>query len=139
MNARTAARQCTMEAVASWGNLFLAAARARRAKSRRPDVEEWWLHREAHLAELREALLSGAYKPSGYRFFEVFEPKRRVIAAAPFSDRVVHHALCNLLAPLLETRFIARSFSCQKGKGTTAARECCRRLTNQHCFVLKCT
>lgn len=70
--------------------------------------------------------------------FEIHEPKRRIIAAAPFADRVVHHALCNLLAPVLERRFIARSFSCQLGKGTTAARECCRQLTNRHRYVLKC-
>jgi hypothetical protein len=61
-----------------------------------------------------------------------------MIAAAPFRDRVVHHALCHRLAPVLERRFIARSFSCQFGKGTTAARECCRRLTNRHRYVLKC-
>ena len=138
MNARQASRACTLEAVAAWDNLFLAAAKARRGKSRRPDVEDWWLGREHHLRDLRELLLSGAYQPGGYRFFEVFEPKRRLIAAAPFADRVVHHALCNVLAPVLERRFIARSFSCQKGKGTLAARECCRRLTNRHAFVLKC-
>jgi hypothetical protein len=138
MNRRQISRSCTLEAVAAWDNLFLAAAKARRGKSRRPDVEEWWLGRENHLRHLREALLTGAYQPGGYRFFEIFEPKRRLIAAAPFEDRVVHHALCNVLAPVLERRFIARSFSCQKDKGTMAARECCRRLTNRHAFVLKC-
>ena len=116
MNARQSARSCTLEAVAGWDNLFLAAAKARRGKTRRPDVEDWWLGRENHLRNLREALLAGAYQPGGYRFFEVFEPKRRIIAAAPFADRVVHHALCNVLAPALERRFIAQSFSCQKGK-----------------------
>ena len=60
------------------------------------------------------------------------------LTAAPFADRVVHHALCNLMAPVLEQRFHARSFSCQKGKGTTAARECVRTLVNRHRFVLKC-
>lgn len=76
--------------------------------------------------------------PGGYRFFEIHDPKRRTIAAAPFADRVVHHALCNLMAPWLERRFIARSFSCQVGKGTTAARLCCQRLVNAHRYVLKC-
>ena len=61
-----------------------------------------------------------------------------MIAAAPFRDRVVHHALCNFLTPLLDRRFIARSFSCQIGKGTTAAREVCRKLTNRYRYVLKC-
>jgi hypothetical protein len=138
MNQRQAARFCTLEKIASVENLFLAAHKARRGKGRRPDVEDWWLRRETEILRLREELLSGAWKPGGYRFFEIHEPKRRLIAAAPFRDRVAHHALCNLLAPVLERRFIARSYSCQIGKGTTAARECCRQLTNRHRFVLKC-
>jgi hypothetical protein len=138
MNARQLRNACTLETVASLPNLFLAAGKARRGKTRRPDVEAWWLRREVEVLSLRDELLSGNYQPGRYRFFEVFEPKCRVIAAAPFRDRVVHHALCNLLAPVLERRFIARSFSCQIGKGTTAARECCRQLVNRHRFVLKC-
>jgi len=94
--------------------------------------------REREIATLREELLSGAYAPGNYRFFEIREPKRRLIAAAPFRDRVVHHALCNMIAPVLMRRFIARSFSCQIGKGTTAARECCRKLVNRYQYVLKC-
>ena len=127
-----------MEAVASFENLLLAATKARRGKSRRPDVETWWLRREVEVLRLHDELQSGAYQPGPYRFFEIIEPKRRLIAAAPFRDRIVHHALCNLLAPVLERRFIARSFSCQVGKGTLAAREICRRLANQHRYVLKC-
>jgi RNA-directed DNA polymerase len=138
MNQRQWSRHCTLESIASVENLFLAANKARRSKSRRPDVEAWWLRRETELAALREELLSGAYQPGPYHFFEIHEPKRRMIAAAPFRDRVVHHALCHRLAPVLERRFIARSFSCQVGKGTTAARECCRQLTNRHAYVLKC-
>jgi RNA-directed DNA polymerase len=138
MNQKQLARLCTLEGIASVPNLFLAAHKARRGKGRRPDVEAWWLRRESELAALREELRSGSYQPGPYRFFEIYEPKRRMIAAAPFRDRVVHHALCNLLAPVLERRFIARSFSCQIGKGTTAARECCRQLTNRHRYVLKC-
>ena len=138
MNQRQMARQCVMAEVAGFPNLFLAAWKARRGKSRRADVEDWWMQRETEIAALREGLISGQYQPDGYRFFEIREPKRRLIAAAPFRDRVVHHALCNVIAPVLERRFIARSFSCQVGKGTTAARECCRRLTNRHRYVLKC-
>lgn len=124
--------------MASWDNLFLAAAKARRGKGRRPDVEAWWLRRETELAALREELLGGTWQPGPYRVFTIHEPKRREIAAAPFRDRVLHHALCNLLGPVLERRFLARSFSCQVGKGTTAARECCRQMVDRHRWVLKC-
>ena len=138
MTRRELRKLCNLEAIASSDNLFLAAAKARRGKSRRPDVEDWSLRRETEIRLLREELLSGSYRPGPYHFFLIYEPKRREIAAAPFRDRVVHHALCNVLAPVLERRFIPRSFSCQVGKGTTAARDCCRRLTNQFRYVLKC-
>ena len=101
-------------------------------------MEAWWQRRESEVLRLSAELTDGAWQPSGYRFFEIHDPKRRTIAAAPFADRVVHHALCNVMAPHLERRFIARSFSCQVGKGTTAARECCRKLVNRHRYVLKC-
>jgi RNA-directed DNA polymerase len=138
MNPRQRRRVCSLEAIASPGNLWLAADKARRGKRRRPDVEAFELRRESELALLHDELLAGAWQPGPYQFFEIFEPKRRMIAAAPYRDRVVHHALCNVLEPVLERRFIARSFSCQTGKGTMAARDCCRELTNRHRFVLKC-
>ena len=138
MTHRQLRHACSLEAIASVDNLFLAAEQARRGKSRKLEVEEWWLRRESEIRALREELLSGSYQPGAYRLFEIREPKHRLIAAAPFRDRVVHHALCNLLGPVLQRRFIARSYSCQVGKGTMAARECCRRLTNRHAYVLKC-
>lgn len=133
-----ASQPCTLKAIAEPENLLLAAAKARRGKSRRPDVETWWLRREGEVLRLAAELAAGTWQPGGYRFFEIREPKRRIIAAAPFADRVVHHALCNLMQPVLQRTFIARSFSCQTGKGTTAARACCRTLVNRHRFVLKC-
>lgn len=134
----TGLHECTLAAIAEPENLLLAAAMARRAKSRRPDVESWWLRRESEILRLSGELASGTWQPSGYRFFEIHEPKRRMIAAAPFADRVVHHALCIRLQPVLQKRFIAHSFSCQIGKGTTAAREHVRSLVNRHRYVLKC-
>ena len=129
---------CTLETVASLDNLLRAADRARLGKRQRPDVEAWWLRRETEVLRLHKALSDRTWRPSGYRFFEIHDPKRRTIAAAPFGDRVVHHAICARLQPLLARRFIPRSFSCQTGKGTTPARETVRRLTNRHRYVLKC-
>jgi len=138
MTPRTLQRLCTLKNLASAENLLVASRRAMRHKRRRPDVQAWAMREEAEVLALREELLGGAWQPGGYRIFEIKSPKRRLIAAAPFRDRVVHHALCAVMAPLLERSFIARSYSCQKDKGTTAARECCRKLTNQFPHVLKC-
>ncbi len=138
MNRRALRRACTLRGVASLENLFRAATLARRGKSRRPDVETWWHHRESELGRLSQEMSAGTWRPGGYRTFFIHEPKRREISAAPFADRVVHHALCLRLAPLLQRRFIARSYSCQVGKGTQLARDCCRQLVNRHRYVLKC-
>jgi hypothetical protein len=112
-----------------FGRKFVPCGRPRQAwEIDAADVEAWWITREREIATLREELLAEAYAPGSYRFFEIREPKRRLIAAAPFRDRAVHHALCNVIALVLVRRFIARSFSCQIGKGATSARECCRKL-----------
>ncbi len=128
----------TLSQVASVDNLLLAARKAKRGKSRKPDVEDFFHRLESNVMALHESLSGGEWRPGGYRHFEIREPKRRLISAAPFADRVVHHALCNLLAPRLERRFHPHSFSCQLGKGTTAAREQCRKMVNRHFYVLKC-
>ncbi len=138
MNRSQLRTRSTLEHLASEENLLLAATRARRHKTRRPDVEAWWLRREEHLARLTHQLRASNWQPAPYHTFWIRDPKRREIAAAPFEDRVVHHALCLAIQPLLERRFIARSFSCQVGKGTTPARDTCRRLTNRYRYVLKC-
>jgi hypothetical protein len=59
--------------------------------------------------------------PSPQREFVVFEPKRRLIQAPPFHDRVVHHALVDVVTPYFERRFIADSYACRAGKGTQRA------------------
>lgn len=138
LSRRQLRKSCSREAIASPENLWVAALKARKYKTRRPDVEEWWRHRDSAINRLSRDLFSDEWQPGANRFFEIHQPKRRWIAAAPFEDRVVHHALCRLMQPVLERCFLARSYSCQIGKGTMAARECCRELTNRHRYVLKC-
>ena len=55
----------------------------------------------------------------------IHEPKRRLVSAAPFHERVVHHALCRVIEPIWEARFIHTSFACRVGKGTHAALDQC--------------
>ena len=124
--------------ICSLENLYEAAAKARRRKTRREDVERFELHRERYLRRLHEELSLGVWQPSAYRRFEIHDPKTRTICAAPFRDRVVHHALCNVIGPLLERRFVYDSYSCRIGKGTEAGRERCRHYTNRFRYVLKC-
>ena len=103
----------TIENVAEVGNLFEAARKARKHKSRRSDVESSWMKRVTEIIQLHEELLSGNYSPAGYRFFEITDPKRRTIAAAPFRDRVVHQAFTSLIEKQVRILFFRRILNVQ--------------------------
>ena len=90
-----------------------------------------------HLLALQEALASGRWRPGRYTHFTIAEPKRRLISAAPFRDRVVHHALCNVIEPLFEARFIPDSYANRIGKGTHRAVARCQEMARSHRYVLR--
>ena len=85
------------ESVADFGNLVLAFRKASTGKKKRDDIARFSMHWESGLLDLRQNLLDGSYRPGGYKLFTVHEKKTRLIMAAPFIDRIVHHAICNLL------------------------------------------
>ena len=76
---------------------------------------------ERHIFDLKEQLENGTYKHGEYHSFDVNDPKHRRIKAAPFRDRVVHHALCNIIEPIFDSCFIFDSYACRKEKGTHKA------------------
>jgi len=86
---------------------------------------------------LQRELRDFSYRPGDYHHFYIFEPKQRKISAAPFRDRVVHHALCNLIEPIFDRRFIARSYANRIGKGTHAAVDCLQVFSQQHTYCLR--
>ena len=103
----------------SWPNLTTALHRAGLGKRNRPDVGAFLLDWEPRLIALQRELIEGAYVPGPYRTFMVREPKPRRISAAPFRDRVVHHALTQVLEPVFERRFVPQSYACRKGWART--------------------
>lgn len=84
-----------------------------------------------------EELRTEAYQPGPYRTFYIHDPKKRMISAAPFRDRVVHHALCNIIEPLFEPTFIYDTYANRKGKGTHAGIRRCQQFLRQYKYVLK--
>jgi hypothetical protein len=84
-------------------------------------VAEFGLNLEAELLTLQRELKAGEYRPGAYRLFIIHERKPRTIAAAPFRDRVVHHAVMNLIEPPLDRTFIEDCYACRRGKGVHAA------------------
>jgi len=106
--------------IADFENLHAAYLKARRGKRFKLDVLEFSANLETNLLALRDELLSKTYRTGDYHTFNVYEPKKRVVAALPFRDRVVHHALCNVVEPIWEARFIHDSYACRVDKGTHA-------------------
>jgi hypothetical protein len=78
--------------IVAFDNLLLAYRKARRGKGKKPAVADFSLRLEGKLLTLQQELTRGAYHPGAYRQFTIYEHKPRLISAAPFRDRVVHHA-----------------------------------------------
>ncbi|MDX1979880.1 MAG: RNA-directed DNA polymerase [Bryobacteraceae bacterium] len=93
---------------------------------------------ESELVRLRRELMDGSYRPGPYREFQLLEPKPRLISAAPFRDRVVHHALTQVLEPVFEPRFSSASFACRTRFGSHKALRRARQAAARFKYVLKC-
>lgn len=110
-----------LEAMGDYGNVQKAYNKARKCKRHRKDVLIFTKDKEENLDKVREDIINLAYEPSKYHYFKVYEPKERQIMALPFYDRVVQHAINNMLEPIFDKRFISQSYACRKGKGMHAA------------------
>jgi RNA-directed DNA polymerase len=107
--------------VTSFHNLYQAAYRVLCGKRGKVHAGDFFLDLETNLFRLQRELRTHTYRPGVYHTFWITEPKSRMISAAPFRDRVVHHALVNVIEPLFERRFIHHSYACRTGKGTHRA------------------
>lgn len=125
------------EELTSWANLLLAFRNASRGKRGRPAVAAFEHRLEENLLGLQVELRSGSYRPGAYHSFLIHDPKRRLISAAPFRDRVVHHALCNVIEPLFERRLVADTFANRCGKGTHRALDRCQQLARRYPCALQ--
>lgn len=122
----------------SWDNLLLAYQKASRGKRGHPNVAAFEHRLEDNLLALQQELRDRTYTPGRYASFYIHEPKRRLISAAPFRDRVVHHALCNRIEPIFERSFIADSYANRLGKGTHRALDRCQHFARRYRYVLQC-
>ncbi len=102
-------------------NLLQAARQAQKGKRFCRNVLVFNYDLEKNLERIQQELASQSYRPGSYHTFEIMEPKRRVISAAPYRDRVVHHALCNIITPLFERTFIHDSYANRVGYGNHRA------------------
>jgi len=129
----------TRERLLDWPTLVAAYRRARAGKRHDAEAATWFRDWESRLVDLRARLAAG-YVFGPYRTFQVHDPKTRDVAAAPFADRIVHHAIVACLEPYFECRLAASVFACRQGRGGRAARAAllaaCRK--PKHVYFLKC-
>ena len=123
--------------IVRFDNLLLAFRKAAKGKRDYPAVARFEFHLEQALFYLQDQLLSGRYRPGEYSIFHVRDPKPRQICAAPFHDRVVFHAVCNVLEPLFERRLIFDSWACRRGKGNHAAIKRAQYFSRRHGYFLQ--
>lgn len=122
----------------TWERLEKAYRKARKGKRGTLLVADFEYNWEKELLRLQEELAAHTYQPGPYHSFFIHEPKKRLISAAPFRDRVVHHALCAVIEPIFETRFIEDSYANRVGKGTHRALDRCTQFARRYRYVLPC-
>jgi len=125
------------EKVIAWENLRLAGRKARRGKRDRAGVQHFEFDLEKNLLALRLELAEGTYRPGPFSTHWINRPKARLISAAPYRDRVVHHALMNLLEPILDRHFHPHSYACRQGKGTHAAADRAQELMRRYKYFVQ--
>ena len=128
----------------SFENLTLAFRKAKKRKTKRRYVKRFQRNLKENLTKLQEELTNQTYQPCELKTFILRDPKTRKISKSAFRDRVVHHALYNIIVPIFEKGFIYDSYANQIGKGTLKAlqrfdefkRKVSRNNTRE-CYVLK--
>ena len=126
-----------IESIADLANLEYAFYKAAKGKSRKKDVVHYRMHLNENLLNVRAQLLSGKVEIGEYHFFTIKDPKERVICAAPFPQRVLHHAIMNVCLPFFEQKQIFHSYACRKNKGTYAALDKAIEYSRKYKYYLK--
>ncbi len=124
--------------IASFSALRRAALRAAKGKRAKPGAAAFLADLEHECLTLEYELQAGRYAPGAYVRIEIRDPKHRIVSAAPFRDRVVHHALCAVIEPVFERGFISNSFANRRGKGTHRAVETYEGYRDAYAHVLRC-
>lgn len=118
-------------------NLYAAWRKARSGSRSNLERQRFFHQLETELLHLSEDLLSGTWTPSPYRYFEIYDPKQRTISVATFRDRVVHHAVVNILEPIYERRYIYDSYATRPLKGSHKAVERAQAFLRSNQWFLK--
>lgn len=126
-----------IEKIADLENLQSAYYKAQKGKADKKEVREYGKRLQANLQNLQAQISSGEVETGHYRYFTIYDPKKRLICAAPFGQRVLHHALMNVCHPFFEKVQIFDSYASRLEKGTYAALERAKHFNWQYQWFLK--
>ncbi|MFA5230575.1 MAG: reverse transcriptase/maturase family protein [Candidatus Paceibacterota bacterium] len=107
--------------ICDWDNIYLAYLKARKCKRYKDEILKFSYSIENNLLNIHSDLLNEKYIHGKYYEFIVNDSKKRVIQAAPFKDRIIHHSLCNIVEPIFDKKFIFDTYACRKNKGSHKA------------------
>ncbi len=124
-------------AIANFPALCAAARKAVVGKRNKPAAAAFMANLEREVLRLEAEVREGRYRPGRYVEIKIQDPKERIVSAAPFRDRVVHHALCAVICPLFERGFIGHTFANRRGKGTHKAIETYEHYRDRAAHVLR--
>jgi len=124
--------------IVDYDNLYLAYKKARKGKAWQNTIKHFEKDVSGNLKRIQASLLNGSFTTSKYRTMQVYEPKQRTIYILPFNpDRIVQHAIMNVIEPIWDRRFIHDSYSCRKGKGQHKGSRRCMEFVRRYKYCLK--
>ena len=126
-----------IEKIADMDNLRLAFYKAQKGKRGKREVIEYRDDLQHNLTRLHDTILSGEVKVGEYHLFKIYDPKERVVCAAHFNERVLHHAIMNVCAPYFERHFIPTTYANRENKGVYKALELAHHAAAHYRFVGK--
>ncbi|MCQ2265352.1 MAG: RNA-directed DNA polymerase [Bacteroidales bacterium] len=126
-----------IEKISDYDNLRLAFYKAAKGKQAKKEVLDYRRNLDENLQKLSSQILSGDVSVGKYHSFRIFDPKERMIYAASFDERVLHHALMNICHPFFERNLIYDTYATRIGKGTYAALDRAVSFFNRYGYVAK--
>ncbi len=124
-------------AIAELDNLHAAFWKAVKGKQDRQEVIAFRANFDRNIEKLKQQIVERRPEIGGYRFFHVRDPKRRLICAAPFAERVLHHAVMNICESVLDSYAIHDSYACRPGKGSRLAVKRAQEFAGKNGWFLK--
>lgn len=126
-----------IQQIADTDNLLLAYYKAAKGKWRKSETLYFENNLEENILKLKEEIVSGDISVGNYEYFYIEDPKLRLICAASFRERVLHHAIMNVCHPYFERNLIETSYATRIDKGVYKAIDRARKAMKKYKFVAK--